>query len=64
MSLSKRLNEMERRLAALEQRMATQDQFMEHVNDALAQEEEADEQPQLTLDGEAMGGERDQTQPL
>ncbi|EJO27469.1 hypothetical protein [Achromobacter marplatensis] len=32
--------------------------------DALADEGEEMEQPELTLDGEAVGGERDDTQPL
>lgn len=32
--------------------------------DALADEGEETEQPQLTLDGEAVGGERDDSQPL
>lgn len=65
MTLSKRLNDFERRLKALEDRMGLQEQFAETVQQAIAEEDAADEgKPQLTLDGEAMGGERDQAQSL
>ncbi len=58
MSLSKRLNDMERRIQALEAWKAS-------IEQAIEAEDEADNPaPTLTLDGESAGGERDQDQPL
>lgn len=58
MSLSKRLNEMERRIQTLEAWKASIEQAIE------AEDETDNPTPTLTLDGEEAGGERDQDQPL
>jgi hypothetical protein len=60
MSLAKRLNQMEARIRALEEGQALHAQVIE----AAVEEAEEVDQPQLTLDGEEHGGERDQDQPL
>lgn len=58
MSLTKRLSNIEARLTALEQ-------WKQGIEAELAQEEaEAEQKPELTLDGDQVGGERDQDQPL
>lgn len=58
MTLAKRLNDMERRIKALEEWKGTVE--------AAIEAEEADDQPEpeRTLDGEQVGGERDQNQAL
>lgn len=58
MSLSKRLNEMERRIQTLEAWKASIEQAIE------AEDETDNPTPTLTLYGEEAGGERDQDQPL
>ena len=55
MTLAKRLNDMEARLRDMEQWRAS-------IDEALQDEEE--EQPILTLDGEYTPGDRDQDAPL
>lgn len=60
MSLAKRLNQMEGRIRALEEGQAMHAQVIE----AAVEEAEEEEAPELTLDGEQHGGERDQDQPL
>lgn len=58
MTLSARLNAMEKRIKALEERAQA-------IDDALAEEMADEQQESLTLDGERVeAGERDQTQSL
>ena len=57
MSLAKRLSSMEARIRSLEEWKAT-------IEGALLAEDEQEEQPALTLDGEDAGGERNQDEPL
>ena len=58
MSLTKRLNEIERRLKELEK-------WKDGIDAALADEAEAEETVHVkTLDGDQVGGDRDQLQPL
>jgi hypothetical protein len=58
MTLAKRLNEMERRIKELER-------WKSGVDEALVAEEQDEQQPSITLDGDSYdAGERDQTQSL
>ena len=57
MSLTKRLNEIERRLKELEQ-------WKDGIDSALVEEVGQEAEPERTLNGDQVGGERDQLQPL
>lgn len=68
MSLTNRLRDMERRISQLEARVGKGEQVQEALVDAVeaaaGEEEETSDVPTMTLDGEFVGGERDQSQPL
>jgi hypothetical protein len=61
MSLTNRLNEIERRLKGLEQ---WKDGIDAALDSALVEEVEQEAEPDRTLEGDQVGGERDQLQPL
>ena len=65
MSLTERLRKIEARLTALELAMGQTVDMVAQVADAVAADD-ADQvaEPQLTLDGEQAGAERDQSQSL
>lgn len=67
MSLTDRLRRIEQRLDALEQGHAQQAEAVDTLVDALAADDAdaaADDVPTVTLDGEPVGGARDQSQEL
>lgn len=64
MSLANRLRQMEQRIADLEERCAELEQFNAHLVVAIADDAAAGEQETVTLDGERVGGTRDQTASL
>lgn len=66
MSLTERLRRIEQRLDALEKGQAEQVEAVGTLVDALAADDAdaADDVPSVTLDGEQVGGARDQSQSL
>lgn len=67
MTLTDRLRRIEQRLDALEKGQAEQVEAVGTLVDALAADDAdaaADDAPTMTLDGEQVGGARDQSQPL
>ena len=64
MSLAKRLAKIEANQAALSVFVKALNEWKATIEGALLAEDEQEEQPILTLDGEDAGGERNQDEPL
>ena len=64
MSLTERLKKIESDIAELKQQLVETSQGLGLLLQSLEDEEADEEQPERTLDGEAVGGERDQSREL